>query len=402
MKTPFYYYDLNLLHDTLDALSSAVEGSPFHVHYAIKANAEHRILKIIKEYGLGADCVSGNEIKRALEIGFDADSIVLAGVGKTDEELHLAIKNGIHSINCESVEELEVINQIAAENNSRARIAFRLNPNIDAHTHHHITTGLNENKFGIPLSNLGAALDELDKYEHLKLCGIHFHIGSQILNLNPYAKLCMEANDIQAYLQSRNIHLDHLNMGGGLGVDYHNPDNQIIPNFEEYFKIFKRFLKPLPNQSIHFELGRSIVAQMGSLISKVLYVKKGHESNFAIIDAGMTDLIRPALYNSFHKIENLRSSDETQSYKVVGPICESTDSFGEVQLPKTNRGDLLQIRSAGAYGQVLSSNYNLRDDASAVYSDELSIQDLKSSCQSKDHSLTNNIPNVAPSSIHAA
>ena len=367
---------MELLQQTLDALNNSISGTPFQVHYAIKANAERKILKVIKENGLGADCVSGNEMVRSIESGFEPAHVVLAGVGKTDEEIRFAIGYNIHSINCESIEELEIINQIANETNSVARIAFRLNPNIDAHTHHHITTGLNENKFGIPVSDIDLALEELSKYDNIKLTGLHFHIGSQILNLNPYAKLCLETNKIQEHLVHKGIRLEHINMGGGLGVNYQDPDANPIPNFQEYFRIFKRFLQVRDGQSVHFELGRSIVAQMGSLISRVLYVKKGKESNFTIIDAGMTDLIRPALYNSYHQIENLSSDQEINPYKVVGPICETTDSFGEVLLPKTTRGDLLQIKSAGAYGQVLSSHYNLRDMAHAVYSDEFNLNEL--------------------------
>lgn len=376
LKTPFYYYDLDLLDQTLEALKSAVPQSSYHVHYAIKANAETRILQKIKASGIGADCVSGNEIKKALEVGFKPNNIVLAGVGKTDEELALAIGNNIHSINCESIEELEVINQAAKNNNSIAQIAFRLNPNVDAQTHRHITTGLSENKFGIPVSDLGVAIEELKKFEHLKLTGVHFHIGSQILSLNPYAKLCYAVNDVISFLESQNVEIEHINVGGGLGINYHDPDSQPIPNFEEYFKVFDKFLKPKPDHTVHFELGRSIVGQVGSLVSKVLYVKVGKETKFAIIDAGMTDLIRPALYNSYHKIENISSQGSIEAYKVVGPICESTDTFGEAELPETKRGDLLKIRSAGAYGQVLSSNYNLRDRAESVYSDEHNLESL--------------------------
>lgn len=376
MKTPFYYYDLRLLEDTLLSMNDAVSGSPFHVHYALKANAENKVLEVIKKHGLGADCVSGNEMAKAIEIGFNSQDVVLAGVGKTDEELEFAITQNIHSINCESIEELEVINQIAKDNNLIANIAFRLNPNIDAHTHHHITTGLSENKFGIPVSDLGLALEELSKYDHLHLKGIHFHIGSQILSLNPYAKLCLQANEVQTYLADKGIHIDHLNMGGGLGINYQDPDNNLVPNFHEYFRVFKKFLQLRDNQSVHFELGRSIVGQMGSLISKVLYVKKGQESNFAIVDAGMTDLIRPALYDSYHEIENMSSQEAAEAYKVVGPICETTDSFGDMKLPRTQRGDILKIKSAGAYGQVLSSNYNLRENTKAVYSTEYNLEDM--------------------------
>lgn len=383
IQTPFYYYDLDLLASTLDALHNAIGDSNYKVHYAMKANAEDRILEIIKDSGLGADCVSGNEVRKALQNGFKTEEVVFAGVGKTDDEISLAIENDILSINCESIEEFEVINQIAVEHGKVANIALRLNPNIDAHTHHHITTGLEENKFGISVDDLDLAIDELKKYSNLNLNGIHFHIGSQILNLHPYMRLCFAANDILAQLKEKNITIEHVNLGGGLGINYADPEAQLIPNFETYFDIFRKNLKVDDGQTVHFELGRSIVAQMGSLVSKVLYVKKGKEKNFAIIDAGMTDLIRPALYSASHKIENISSVENAESYQVVGPICESTDSFGTVDLPQTSRGNLLKIRSAGAYGQVLSSNYNLREDAKAVYSDNFNLNNLELNQNSK-------------------
>lgn len=375
VRTPFYYYDLALLENTLQSMTEAVTNPNFKVHYAIKANAEDRILQTIKDHGLGADCVSGNEIKKALEIGFEPQDIVLAGIGKSDEELDLAISHGIHSINCESIEELEVINEIAERHNAIANIAFRINPNVDAQTHHKITTGLNENKFGIPITELDAAVDEILQHKNLALKGIHFHIGSQILSLNPFANLCQQANNVIDNLKARGIFLEHINVGGGLGINYTDPDAQLIPNFIEYFKVFEKFLRLEKGQTVHFELGRSIVGQAGSLISKVLYVKKGANSNFAIIDAGMTDLMRPALYNAFHKIENLTKEGNNESYHVVGPICESSDTFGKTDLPKTSRGDFLMIRSAGAYGQVLSSNYNLRDRAESIYSDDTTLEE---------------------------
>ena len=376
IQTPFYYYDTELLSTTLEALYEAIGTHNFKIHYAVKANSETRILKIIESYGLGTDCVSGNEIKKSLDNGFQSEEIVFAGVGKTDDEIRTAITNDILSINCESIEEFEVINEIALEMGKTANIALRLNPNIDAHTHHHITTGLDENKFGISVDDLDFALDELKKHPSLNLNGIHFHIGSQIMNLHPYIKLCYVANDILGHLKERKIKIEHINMGGGLGINYSDPESQLIPDFKNYFDIFKKNLIVDANQTVHFELGRSIVGQMGSLISKVLYVKKGKSKNFTIIDAGMTDLIRPALYNAVHKIENISSDESPENYQVVGPICESTDNFGSIDLPTTSRGDYFKIRSAGAYGQVLSSNYNLRENARAIYSDQFDLEEL--------------------------
>ena len=377
VNTPFYYYDMELLENTLQALKSAIPSPNFKVHYAIKANAEDGILKAIHKHGLGADCVSGNEIQKALEVGFDASEIVLAGIGKSDAELELAISRGIHSINCESIEELEVINEIAERNNKVAHISFRINPNVDAKTHHKITTGLSENKFGIPISEVDRAINEIRKMNSLELKGIHFHIGSQILSMDPFLKLCQQANDLMDDMEAAGIELEHINVGGGLGIDYHNPEENPIPDFETYFGIFQQNLNVREGQTVHFELGRSVVGQCGSLMTKVLYIKRGATKNFAIVDAGMTDLIRPALYDSYHEIENASSVEsDTESYSVVGPICESSDVFGDLEMPLSKRGDYLKIKSAGAYGQVLSSNYNLRDRAQTIYSNVIELDTI--------------------------
>ncbi|WP_255416162.1 MULTISPECIES: diaminopimelate decarboxylase [Reichenbachiella] len=389
VQTPFYYYDLALLENTLQALNDAIPSSKFKVHYAVKANAEDRILQTIQRYGLGADCVSGNEITKSIACGFNPSEIVLAGVGKSDAELHTAISNGIHSINCESIEELEVINEIAEQNNRVANISFRINPNVDAKTHHKITTGLSENKFGIPISEVSRAIAEIRKMEFLSLSGIHFHIGSQILSMDPFIKLCNQVNTLLDEIEGEGIQLDHINVGGGLGIDYLNPDQNPIPDFEKYFAVFHEHLNVREGQTVHFELGRSVVAQCGSLITKVLYVKKGATKNFAIVDAGMTELIRPALYDSYHEMENITADSllGTDNYSVVGPICESSDVFGELEMPITKRGDLIKIKSAGAYGQVLSSNYNLRDSAKAYYSDKNELTSWVGS-EKKETSLT--------------
>ncbi len=374
IQTPFYYYDLELLNKSLREIASHIGDLPFKIHYALKANSENKILNIIKEYAYGADCVSGNEVEKALECGFNSDDIVLAGVGKTDREIELSISNNIHSINCESIEEIQVIAEIAAQRN--VNIALRINPDIDANTHPSITTGTSQNKFGIPTQKLWLAIEELNKYPNLNFIGLHFHIGSQIIDMLPFEELCNEVNAIQSYLISKDITLPHLNLGGGLGIDYSYPKINPVPDFESYFKTFKTHLNILDKQTVHFELGRSIVGQSGSLISKVLYMKNGAATKFAIIDAGMTDLMRPALYKSMHAIENLSSEKEQEQYHVVGPICETTDTFGKALLPKTTRGDYLKIHSTGAYGQVLSSNYNLRDSPKAIYSDEYDLSDL--------------------------
>ncbi len=374
IETPFYYYDENILKATLDKLIEASKKHNFHVHYAMKANANNQILKHIKAAGLGADCVSGNEVLKAIEIKFPNHQIAFAGVGKTDQEINIALDHDIFSFNCESVQELEVINELAQKKNKTARIALRINPNVNAKTHHYITTGLEENKFGINSWEFDSVLETIKACKNLKLVGLHFHIGSQITDLEVFKSLCIRVNEIQEWFISNQILFEHINVGGGFGVDYVDVDENIIPDFETFFQIFADFIDLKPNQELHFELGRAVVAQCGNLISKVLYIKNGINTNFAILDAGMTELIRPALYQSVHKIENISKVDEksTVKYDVVGPICESSDCFGKaIDLPPTERGDLIAIRSAGAYGEVMSSAYNLRDRAKAIYSSNI-------------------------------
>ena len=370
-STPFYYYDLNLLQNTLEQIKTASSKFNYHVHYALKANSNDELLKLIKSNGLGADCVSGNEVKKAIELGFAADHIAFAGVGKTDEEIRLGLSHDIFSFNCESLPELAVINELAVEQGKTANVALRINPNVNANTHKYITTGLEENKFGINFWELPTVIESLKRHKHIKLVGLHFHIGSQITDLDVFKNLCSRVNEIQEWFFSHKIFVDHINVGGGLGVNYYEPDQELIPDFEKFFSLFNKFLSLRPKQTLHFELGRAVVAQCGSLISKVLYVKKGVKTNFVILDAGMTELIRPALYQSYHKIENLSSKAKaTEKYDVVGPICESSDCFGKaLDLPETKRGDLVVIRTTGAYGEVMASQYNLRALPKAIYSE---------------------------------
>lgn len=367
-ETPFYYYDLDLLNQNLSALKAASENRGFEVHYAVKANANPEVLKTILKNGLGADCVSGKEVECVTQIGFSNKDIVFAGVGKTDKEINYALDQDIFCFNVESTAELQVINDLAYAKNKMARVALRLNPNVNVNTHAYITTGLEENKFGINFWELEDVLELLKSTSNIELNGLHFHIGSQITDLSSFKNLCNKVNEIQQWFYDHNVVLEHVNVGGGLGIDYTNPAENPIPDYESYFGLFEEFLELQPNQKVHFELGRSIVAQMGSLISRVTYIKKGLKTNFAILDAGMTELIRPALYQSYHKIENIskdhRDDVLREKYDVVGPICESSDSFGKaVILPETERGDLIAIRSAGAYAEVMASNYNLREKA---------------------------------------
>lgn len=372
IPTPFYYYDLDVLRETLNSLRQFCTRPGYYIHYALKANANRKILSLILDAGLGADCVSGNEIQRALEVGFAPERIVFAGVGKTDREIQLALDQGIQCLNCESLQELEVISALAQARHTIAPVALRINPALEANTHEYITTGRDENKFGIHLSLLTEAVSRVSRLPALNLVGLHFHIGSQITDLNVFEKLCAKVNTIQHQLQNEGVSLPHLNLGGGLGVDYYHPDKAAIPNFKDYFSVFEHHLKPLPGQQIHFELGRAIVAQCGCLITRVLYTKAGNRKKFVITDAGMTELLRPALYHAYHKIENLTGRGPLQTYDVVGPICESSDFLGkDVPLPETRRGDLLAVHTTGAYAEVMASRYNLRDPAGVVYSDEL-------------------------------
>ncbi len=370
LETPFYYYDLDVLRSTLDLVKKESDHSGYKVHYAVKANSNPRILQIISSYGFGADCVSWNEIEAAMEAGFDPAEIVFAGVGKTDKDIRAAIESDIFCFNCESIPEMEVINQLAAEQNKTAEIALRINPYIEAHTHKYITTGIEESKFGINTWELDDVQKKLAILKNLRLIGIHFHIGSQITRTSVFKSLCSRINEIQNWFASRNTDLKIINVGGGLGIDYENPDR--MPLFPEYFSLLNEFIDLNPGQELHIEPGRSITGQCGSLISRVLYIKNGSNTVFAIIDAGMTDLIRPALYQAYHKIENLTSSGNIFRYDVVGPVCESSDTFGKfIELPETKRGDIIAIRSAGAYGEVMASRYNLRDLPRAVFSDDI-------------------------------
>jgi diaminopimelate decarboxylase len=370
LETPFYYYDIKTLRSTLEIIKKESDNSGYKVHYAIKANFNPRLLEIISSYGLGADCVSWNEIERALASGFKPSDIVFAGVGKTDYEIENALKEDIFCFNCESIPEIEVINQLASNQNKFARIALRINPYIDAHTHKYITTGIEESKFGINTWELEDVIKRLKTLTSIRLIGIHFHIGSQISKMSVFQSLCARINELQAWFVSHNIDLEIINVGGGLGIDYDNPDK--APRFQEYFSLLNEFIELRPGQKLHMEPGRSIVGQCGSLITKVLYIKNGSKTMFAIVDAGMTDLLRPALYQAHHKIENLTSGGSLLRYDVVGPVCESADTFAKyIELPETTRGDLIAIRSAGAYGEVMASRYNLRDLPATVFSDEI-------------------------------
>jgi diaminopimelate decarboxylase len=371
LTTPFYFYDTTLLKNTLEAIKKETDKYNFCQHYAIKANANPRILKLIASYGFGADCVSGGEVKAAIEAGFPADKVVFAGVGKADWEINLALDADIFCFNVESLAELYIINELAIAKNKTARVEFRVNPNVDAHTHAKITTGLSENKFGINMSQISSVIKEAKTLSNIEVVGLHFHIGSQITDMSAFKDLCIKANELQDELEKEGITFPNMNFGGGLGIDYHHPNHINIPDFENYFAVFNKLVERREGQNIHFELGRAVVGQCGNLISRVLYVKEGEVKRFAILDAGFTELIRPAMYDAYHRIENLTSDKEEKEYDVVGPICESSDVFGKnVMLNEVKRGDIFALRSAGAYGEVMSSQYNLRNLPNSYFSED--------------------------------
>ena len=373
IRTPFYYYDTELLRQTLRAINTeTLKHEGWHVHYAVKANANLKLLRIIREAGLGADCVSGGEIEACAKAGFPSSKIVYAGVGKSDWEINLGLDQDIFCFNVESIPELEVINELAAAKGKVARVAFRLNPNVGAHTHANITTGLAENKFGIDMRDMVTVIEHAQQMKNVQVVGLHFHIGSQILDMGDFQALCNRINELQDELERHRIKVEHINVGGGLGIDYEHPNRLPIPDFKAYFDTYAKKLRLRPGQTLHFELGRAVVAQCGSLITRTLYIKKGAIKKFAIVDAGFTDLIRPALYQAYHKIENINSEEPCETYDVVGPICESTDVFAkQIDLNGTRRGDLLAIRSAGAYGEIMASGYNCRQLPQGYTSDEL-------------------------------
>ena len=379
IATPFYYYDMELLQKTVDYAAEMAQKYGVKIHYAVKANVEKRVLELISSKGFGADCVSGNEVLHAHECGFSADKIVYAGVGKSDKEIYNALKLGIEAFNCESLQEIYVINEMAHVHGLKANVSVRINPDIDAHTHKYVTTGLYENKFGISQHEFDKLIEVLQKSEHINFFGLHFHIGSQITRVDEVFGLeCQRVNEIVAYFERKGLKVNNINLGGGLGVDYDDPDENPIPDFETWFRTISENIARREDQTVHVEPGRSLVAQCATLISRVLFVKSGETKNFLIMDAGMNDLIRPALYGAYHKIENLSASQRTfypthQAYDIVGPVCESSDVWGAGRLlPLSVRGDLMAIQSTGAYGQVMASSYNMKDLAPSVFSDAIS------------------------------
>lgn len=371
-ETPFYYYDVDLLKKTLQMVKEITQKYGYVQHYAVKANANHHLLQLIATAGFGADCVSGNEVRAAISAGFPASKVVFAGVGKTDKEINQALDYNIFCFNVESLPELDVINELAAKKGKVVNVALRINPNVEVHTHEYITTGLNENKFGFSMSSLSTVIEVLKSRSNIDLIGIHFHVGSQVTDMADFEPLCKRINELQTFFEEKGVKLKHINVGGGLGIDYEDPNANPIPDFQSYFDLYQKNLELRQGQILHTELGRAIVAQCGSLISRVTYVKHGETKKFAILDAGMTDLIRPALYQAYHRIENISSDQPVDKYDVVGPICESSDVFAkDYEMNEAHRGDFVALRSAGAYGEIMASQYNCRELPKAYYSDKI-------------------------------
>lgn len=372
IKTPFYYYNLDILNKNISELFSSLEKTN-KVHFALKSNSNKKLLKILKLSGLGIDAVSSNEIKRAIEVGFSPRDIVFAGVGKSDDEIHYALQKEISYLNCESFEEIDVINEISKNMNKIADISIRINPSIKTGTHKNIETGNKNNKFGIDLNDIGLVIERIKDLNNISVVGFHFHLGSQIDSDTPFLKLCEVANEMNDLFYKKNLIVKHINVGGGLSIDYKDPINNQVSDFKNFYKIFNQNLRLKENQNIHSELGRSIIGQCGFLVSKVLFNKKSYGRNYLIVDAGMNDLMRPALYNSFHKILNISSKNlNFKKYDVVGPVCESSDVFAtDYELPISSRNDIIIICSTGAYGESMSSNYNLRNSLKSYFSDSI-------------------------------
>jgi diaminopimelate decarboxylase len=372
METPFFYYDMDILRATVEKFVSTLDKYGVTAHYAVKANSNDRILKTISGAGIKAECATGNEITLALANGFAADGIFFDGVAKTDKEIITALKAGVELFNCESIQELEVIDALAGGMGIKAAIAVRVNPDVDAKTHKYITTGTEEDKFGISSWAFDELFATLARCRNLQFTGIHMHAGSQITDMNVYAELCKKASEFEKLFTQRGFDVKLLNLGGGLGVDYEKPLDNWMPDIEGLCRTISQNISLKPGQTVHIEPGRAMVANCAHIISRVVYVKEGLKKKFAILDCGMHTLIRPALYQASHKVENLSCREPLEKYDVVGCVCESSDTFAKGLLGGApHRGDFFAIHSAGAYGQVMNMRYLQRDLAPAVYSDDI-------------------------------
>ena len=360
LRTPFYVYSRTSIKDNFDRFTRSLTGLDSIICYSVKANSNLSVLETIAKLRGGADVVSLGEYHRALKAGIDQKRIVFSGVGKQDFEIAEALKSSLLQFNIESVSELESINKIAISLNKQAPIAFRVNPDIDAGTHENISTGKADNKFGIPIDKAKEVYQYANKLEKIKIVGIDVHIGSQISNLNAFRQTFEHLAKLIDELKNINIHLENIDIGGGLGIKY--TDEDLEPDLQEYSALVKKILGHL-NCRIIFEPGRYIVGNCGILVTKVLYKKTSQNKNFLITDAGMNDFSRTALYGATHKLIPLykKKSGKTGIFDVVGPVCESTDTFLKNYLVEgAETGDFLAFLDVGAYGAVLSSEYNTR------------------------------------------
>lgn len=356
IKTPFYIYSEKLIKRNIsDYLANASKNTLFC--YSVKANSNLTLLKLIASQGMGFDVVSKGELHRAIKAGANTKRIVYSGVGKTKEEIAYALNNKILCFNVESEEELYAINSQASLMKTRANISIRVNPDVKVETHPYISTGMRENKFGIAYEDALGIYQKAKKLESINITGIDFHIGSQITSIEPYLESISSIKNLIEKLEKKDIKLSHIDVGGGLGISY---ENEKLISKRDYIKTILNSLNDL-NMNIIFEPGRSIIGDCGVLVSQVQYVKESNTKNFLIIDASMSELMRPPLYNAYHKITPVRKCDKPHKlYDVVGPVCESADFLGKDRKLNCQSEDLVIIEDVGAYGSVLSSNYNTR------------------------------------------
>lgn len=365
--TPVYIYSKKAIEDKINQYKEAFAGYPTQICYAAKANSNLSILKIFNKHGLGLDIVSGGELYRGLKSGFSPDKIVYAGVGKTDNELIQAIEAGILSFNVESLMELDVLNELAGKLGKKANVSIRINPDVDPKTHPYISTGMKKSKFGIDMEDAEEAFLKADKLPNLNLVGIHCHIGSQIMDVSPYKEAVEKTVELVLKLQKKGINLKHIDIGGGLGIKYKPEDNP--PHPKQLADIVIPVVKKT-GLKLLIEPGRSLIGEAGILVAQVLFLKDKGNKHFIIINAGMNDLLRPAMYNAYHHIVSVEKKKEKVIADIVGPICETGDFFAlDREIDNVQRGDFLAVMSAGAYGFSMASNYNTRPRATEVLVD---------------------------------
>ncbi len=366
--TPFYLYSEQKLRDNFKSFADAVKPlKKATVCFAVKSNFNPTILKILAGMGAGADIVSGGELELALQAGVPADKIVFSGVGKTRAELTAAIMAGIKQINAESESEIRLINEIAIGLNKTAAVGIRVNPDVDARTHEKITTGKKENKFGIDWNDARRLFLSAEQFKGLSLHGIEVHVGSQILELSPFREAFVKTKKMLNDLKEHGVSIQTVDVGGGLGVAYKTDES--APSPADYIAVLQDVLGDFDGEFV-FEPGRCISGDAGVLVASVVRVKQTGDKRFAVLDAGMSDLVRPAMYDAYHNIEALKGGEASERYDIVGPICESADIFGKDRmLPELNEGDLIAIETAGAYGAAMASNYNGRPLIAEVLTD---------------------------------